>query len=356
MRVRSWFFGAVVAPVALALSASGSAQAAAPSSPSSPHADAAPSEAALHAARELFRQAMAAQDAGDWAGSLAKLRRVADVRATPTVLFYIAYNEEKLGQLVLALAHMTDAVKGLEATAADKRSPQNADAAKLLPFAHDELTKLDAHVPHLRIVLSPPPPPGGAAASFTLTVDGAPVLSEAWSHLAVAAGPHHVIVQAPGYQDARVETTAREDAVVDVPVPLTKLVVVAPPPVMAAAVPALESDTSSTQRGHGAAVATTAGAGVLLGGGIASFFVAAHDASTARDSCAQATTQAACTSATPRSAIRTFDALALGGFIGAAGLGALSIVLWSRPSSSAPAAAGASLGIGPGRASFGATF
>ncbi len=328
------------------------AQAAAPSSPASPSSDSAPSEAAIRAARELFRQAMAAQDAGDWAGALAKLRRVADVRATPTVLFYIAYNEEKLGQLVIALAHMNEAVKGLEATAADRHAAQNADAVKLLPFARTELAQLDTRVPHLRIVLSPPPP-AGAASGLALTVDGATALPETWSHLAIAAGPHHVLVQGPGYQDAQVDTTARENAVVDVPVTLIKAVPVAPPPVMAT-VPALESDTSATHHGHGAAIATTAGAIVLLGGGLASFFVAGHDASTARDSCAQATTQAACTNATPRSAIRTFDALALGGWIGAAGLGALSVVLWTRPSSSAPTAA--SLGLGPGRASFEATF
>ncbi len=182
---------AVVRTLTLPLAlAGGAAQSAAPLRLRAPRS--APSEAAVRAARELFRQAMSAQDAASTPDALAKLRRVADVRATPTVLFYIAYNEEKLGQLVVALAHMTEANKGLEAAAADKHAAQNADAVKLLPFARTELAQLDARVPHLRHRALAAAAAGASANGLSLTVDGATALpAETWAHLAVAAGPHH---------------------------------------------------------------------------------------------------------------------------------------------------------------------
>ncbi len=307
-----------------------------------------PSEAAVRAARELFRQAMSAQDRGEHADALAKLRRVADVRATPAVLFYISYNEEKLGQLLVALGHMTEANKGLEAAAADKRAATNADAVKLLPFARTELAQLDARVPHLRLSITPP----ADASAASVTVDGGPVPAEAWGHLAVVAGPHQVVVQEAGYLEAHAEATARDSATVDVPVARTKIAPAAAP-VATVAAAATSSDgnasdsDSAARHGRGAAIATTVGAVALVGGGIASFLVAGHDASNARTDCAGATS-----CSPPRGAIRTFDALALGGWIGGAGLAALSVVLWTRPSSSSAAPAAASLAFGPGSGSF----
>jgi hypothetical protein len=342
----------------LALLAAPSVCAAAPAAASpEPPASVAPSEAAVRAARELFRQAMSAQDRGEHADALAKLRRVADVRATPTVLFYIAYNEEKLGQLLVALGHMTEANKGLEAAAADKRAAQNADAVKLLPFARTELAQLDARVPHLRLAIVPP----ADASAASVTVDGAPVPAEAWGHLAVVAGAHQVVVQEAGYLEAHAAATARDSATVDVPVTRTKIAPAAPPVATfaAAATPGEGSDGSASdsggaaRHGRGAAIATTVGAVALVGGGIASFLVAGRDASTARSDCAGATS-----CSPPRGAIRTFDALALGGWIGGAGLAALSVVLWTRPSSSSSSAApaAATLSLGPGSSSFTVKF
>ncbi len=342
------FAGAVVRMLTLplALLAAPAVCAAAPAAST----EVAPSEAAVRAARELFRQAMSAQDRSEHADALAKLRRVADVRATPTVLFYIAYNEEKLGQLLVALGHMTEANKGLESAATDKHAAQNADAVKLLPFARTELAQLDARVPHLRLAITPPADPSAAS----VTLDGAPMPAETWGHLAVAAGPHQIVVQEAGYPDAHAEATARDSATVDVPVTRVKIVPPAAPVVaVGAATSATDGAASGSEdtahRGRGAAIATTVGAVVLVGGGVASFLVAGHDSSDARSDCASATS-----CSPPRGAIRTFDALALGAWIGGAGLAALSVVLWTRPSSSSPAAA--SLSFGPGSGSFAVKF
>lgn len=54
-------------------------------------------------ARQKFRQAIALQTGGNWAGALALFRDVAAVKNTPQVQFNIAICEENLGSLVQAL-------------------------------------------------------------------------------------------------------------------------------------------------------------------------------------------------------------------------------------------------------------
>ena len=89
-------------------------------------------------------------------------------------------------------------------------------------------------------------------------------------------------------------------------------------------------------------IATTAGAVVLAGTGVAMFLVAGSAQTNAQEDCA---TKLTCDDR--RARVRTFDALALGGFIGAVGLGVVSVILWtSKPSEQA--AANARLQAGPG--------
>jgi hypothetical protein len=74
-------------------------------------------------------------------------------------------------------------------------------------------------------------------------------------------------------------------------------------------------------------IVTTAGAVVLAGTGVALFLVAGSAQSKANDECA---VKLSCDDR--RSRVRTLDALALGGFIGAVGLGVVSVVLWTSKS------------------------
>ena len=71
-------------------------------------------------------------------------------------------------------------------------------------------------------------------------------------------------------------------------------------------------------------IAGTAGAVALLGAGIFFFEVAGSAQTDGRTRCLQ---KVACDR--EQSKVRTFDALALGSFIGAAGLSVLSVVLWT---------------------------
>ena len=77
---------------------------------------------------------------------------------------------------------------------------------------------------------------------------------------------------------------------------------------------------------------TTAGALAAIGGGIASVLYAGNIAEQARREC-----PARVTCDDERQRVRTWDTLALGGFVVGAGLGVLSVVLWTRKSRSTAA-------------------
>jgi len=102
-------------------------------------ADPSPSE--KQAARDLFAQASKDEERQDWAGALEKLKRVATITMTPGVRTHIAACEEKLGQLVLALA---------DYAAAEALAKQQNNAEVLAAIA-DPMAKLKARVPTITI-------------------------------------------------------------------------------------------------------------------------------------------------------------------------------------------------------------
>ena len=108
--------------------------------------------------------------------------------------------------------------------------------------------------------------------------------------------------------------------------------------------PAVEPPAEATSgRSRALPIATTAGAIVLAGTGIAFFLVAGNAQSAVKDECAM---KLSCDDG--RTRVRTLDALALGGFVGAVGLGVISVVLWTSKSPEHRAAASAHVSTGPG--------
>ena len=91
----------------------------------SARADPTPGE--LAAARELFARAEKDEDAGRWAEALDKVRRASSVKMTAGLRFHIALCEEKLGQLVAALADYTAAEEAYALAA--ESAPEGKDAA-----------------------------------------------------------------------------------------------------------------------------------------------------------------------------------------------------------------------------------
>jgi tetratricopeptide (TPR) repeat protein len=134
-------------------------------------------------ARQKFQKALALQTAGDWAGALALLKEVAEIKTTPQVLFNIALCEENLGQLVAALGDY-------ELAAADARA---AGIAAVEAEALQRLERLRTRIPRVRIER------GAGASRATVTLGGVELGESALGRdLPIDPGSHEVRAVVPG--------------------------------------------------------------------------------------------------------------------------------------------------------------
>jgi hypothetical protein len=286
-----------------------------------------PSKTELAAARDLFSRAERDEDAGHWADALEKLRRAGTVKMTPGIRFHIALCEEKMGQLVAALADYTAA----EAVA---RAEGNKD---VLDAISDPLAALRGRMPTLTIT----PPADAKDASVTL--DGAPLATGLLgTPVPVDVGTHTVQAHAAGRPPfaTTLSVFERQAARVDVLLPPAA-------PLGAPPAPAQVVESTPEARPGGsprtAAILTTAGAAALVGFGIASYFEAGGKQSAAETACLRIVS---CDDL--KGGVRTWDALALGAWIAGAGAAAFSVYFWTRPGGSLEKPPQASLAVGPG--------
>jgi hypothetical protein len=152
-------------------------------------------DALLDEARASFDEALARQTAGDWAGALVLLRRVAAVKATPHVRFNIALCEEFLGKLNAALGRY-------QQTAAEARSAGVPDVAR---EAEARAAALKQRIPVLRLDAQSAPP--GTAFSLDGADLGAAALA---GPIPVDPGSHVVVGTAAGHAPYRAVFVAEE--------------------------------------------------------------------------------------------------------------------------------------------------
>lgn len=166
-----------------------------------------PTEAELAAARNLFEEALALEDAGRWDQALERVKKVAAVKTTAAVRFHLALCNEKLGHLVVAFNEFGRA----EAEAAAEGSP---DAQRIESNSRKHAADLKARIPTLIVRL-----PSGLG-DARVRIDGAPVGAALFgTPIPLDPGAHVVDVdaagQAPFSQRVELEERAR-DRVVDV--------------------------------------------------------------------------------------------------------------------------------------------
>lgn len=287
-------------------------------------ASADPTPAEIETARKLFKQAETDEAAGSWNAALDELRRASSIKMTAGLRFHIALCEEKLGQLASALA---------DYTAADllSRTENNHDVEDAV---REPLAALKARVPAVTIVTPPD------VKDVVVKVDGT-VVTDTSVEVRLDPGAHVVEARASGRGNYSKDLALKEHDAVTVHVELPKLVDApkeeAPPP-----------SAPVHGRSRLPAILATGGAVVLVGVGIGAFVVAGGAQSTARDACANGSSD--CDS--DKSTVHVWDTVALASWIGAAGVAGLAVVLWAQPSSSAaPAqttAKSVRLGAGPG--------
>jgi hypothetical protein len=307
-----------------------------------PCARAAPTDAELRAARLLFADAEKDEDAGRWQDALEKLRRVAEVKPTAGVRSHVALCEEHIGQLARALDDYAAA-----------ETQAGADGAKdVLRFVGKRLAELGPRVPRLTIRVEPPVP------DAVVTLDGA-ALSPSLLGVAIPVDPgeHTLEATAKGYPTVRRTLAMRERDTTSVDVNLTETA--APPapatpapPAPAAPPPAPAAPTEGTATpsstgplpdpflrepsgpSQTAAWISTAGAVALAGGGVAAYLLAGSAHTSAVEQCARTVSTATDACDGPRNTVRAWDATAAIAWLGAAGVGALAVVLWTRPAAS----------------------
>lgn len=331
-KLRALSLAASVGLTALTFASSGFAQPA-------PAASAANKE---HA-KKLFEEGLELEKKNDYAGALAKYKEAEQITVTAGLRFHTGYCLEMTGKLAAALDEYEAADR--LAREQNKQEVHAATTARLEP--------LRARVPQIAIRLATP------AKDADVQLDGAavsPAVVDGAKAFRLDPGEHTVTAHAPGYKTYTRKVQVPENVTTAVDISLERVTATA------SVVPA-GSGAPASSGGGGAApstavsepppeaehgpsralpIATTAGAVVLAGTGIAMFLAAGSAQSKAQRDCA---TLLSCDDR--RGRIRTFDALALGGFIGAVGLGVVSVILWtSKPAERA--ASTTRLQAGPG--------
>lgn len=299
-------------------------------------ADPSPSELAV--ARDLFAQAQKDEDAQQWGPALEKLKRVAAIKVTPGVRSHIAACEEKLGQLVLALA---------DYESAEALARQQGNAEVLAAIA-EPMAKLKARVPTLTITA---PPNAAVMLDEKRLAPGALGVA-----LPIDPGAHRVDARAPGKPayGATVRVKERDAVALEV-----KFADGAPPPPEPPKTepPKTEPPSASptaeppadAPRPEGAMKSGSLVPGIVAAGGAVGLVALGIGAFAAAGG-AQGDLEAQCAASVAcpddkKGAVHAWDTVALLSWIGAAGLAGLSVYFFVRSGS---AKSEASLVVGPG--------
>ncbi|MBS2017171.1 MAG: PEGA domain-containing protein [Deltaproteobacteria bacterium] len=281
-------------------------------------------------AKRLFDEGVELEKKNDYAGALAKYKEAEAIAVTAGLRFHKGYCLEMLGKVSSALEEYESAEK--MAREQGKNDIRTAVVTRM--------EGMKGRVPQISLRLATD------VKGAEVMLDGAPVgapLLDGKKAFRIDPGDHILTARAPGWKPWKREVHVPEAITTTVDISMDREgaapapVVVAPaanpapastpaPPPDAITEPPRESAPS---RSVLAPALTTAGAVTLVVTGVVFFAVAGSAKS---DADAQCPAKLECDS--ERSKVRTFDTLSLGSFIGAAGLGVLSIVLWTRTGSS----------------------
>jgi len=297
-------------------------------------------------AKRLFDEGVELEKKGDYVTALAKLKEAEQITVTAGLLFHKGHCLEMMGRL-------TGAVDEYEAADKLARDTNKTDVHAAIIARLDPLRP---RVPMMAIRLATP------VKDAEVQLDGNPVAAPLLDGKAFRLDPgdHAVTARAPGYKNyvSRLQVPEAKTTTVDVtfdrlPSAAAPIVPVAPPAHPASAAAASPAATTTEpppeparRRSLALPITATAGTVVLAGTGIAFLLIAGSAQKDAQTDCLAKTS---CDDAQRK--VRTLDAVALGSFIGAAGLGALSVVLWTSKGDRAaavvakPAFAGGSVGV-----------
>lgn len=262
-------------------------------------------------ARRAFEEGVILEKKGNYAEALAKFKESARVRATLGNRFHTAYCLEMSGKLAAAF---------IEYETVD-RSAREQNKPDIINATHLRLEPLRVRVPQL-VVRATARPNG-----LEVLLDGeavAPSLLEGQPFL-VDPGEHTIVARAPDHETFAKQLTAPESATVSVEIALQPIHAATARPEAApiGSTSAPPAPLEARPRSRVLPILTSVGAVALAAGGVAAFVLSGNAQDDARATCP---TKLSCDA--ERNNVRMLDTFALGGFLGAAGLAALSVVLW----------------------------
>jgi hypothetical protein len=247
-------------------------------------------EAELSAARQLFADALADEQAGRHGAALEKFQRVQAVRDTQAVRYRIATCFEALGQLKAALAAYTSA---------SIAGAVGAESAGIARASRDKVDALSKRVARVVVTL-----PARAPADAIVKIDGEAVpANTVGTPIVVDPGAHEVTVTATGSVPFHARVTLPEGAQGTVeatftpapPLPPPSPPPTAPPPHLGPALdatppPAAEATPAAAPRapnarGKTVGIALAAGGGALVVAGAAILLVRHADIQSLDSAC-----------------------------------------------------------------------
>lgn len=272
-------------------------------------------------ARHRFDEGVALEKKADYAAALAKFVESEQIKATLGNRYHKAYCLEMMGKLAAALA---------EYEFVDKRA-RETDKTELAEATRIRLEPLRARVPQLSLKLGP-----AAPNETEVTLDGTLVSPALIGGQAfrIDPGQHIITARAADHAAFTKSITAPEGTTTSIEVVLQKEAKAKPEKREPADRTDIDPSGATGQHSSTLPILTTAGAVVLGAAGTAFYVVAGNEQEVLRATCQ---TPPGC-SEEDKSPTRTFDALALGSWIGAASLAALSVVLWTAKSNASASA------------------
>lgn len=212
---------------------------AAPPAPPGAAEPAPPSAAELSAARQLFGEALDAEDHGDWKGALERYERIRKVTVSPVLYFHLGACHEALGNVV-------EAINAYELASQEAQKKRDRDVAK---ESKAQLDKLRPRVALLTLTLLPE-----GMDDVSIALDGTPIRAAlAGTAMPINPGKRHLVVRSESHEkvveldlDAAAGSASSitadlgakkavapalpDKGVVPPPPPLPLKVIVAPPP------------------------------------------------------------------------------------------------------------------------------
>ncbi len=183
-----------------------------------------PSAAQLSAARQLFGEALEAEDRGDWKGALERYERISKITVSPTLYFHLGTCHQALGNIV-------EAINAFELASQEAQKKRDREVAK---ESKAQLDKLRPKVAFLTLEILP-----AGLDDVSISLDGMPIRAAlAGTAMPINPGKRRLVVRSETHEkvvELDVDATAGGASTITADLGAKK--VVAPPPPLVVVLP-----------------------------------------------------------------------------------------------------------------------